>query len=51
MSNADPVSGTEAETVISDFVRDTIRDDLAAGRHDQVVTRFPPEPKCRWPLP
>jgi glutaminyl-tRNA synthetase len=44
MSNADPVSGTEAETVISDFVRDTIRDDLAAGRHDQVVTRFPPEP-------
>jgi glutaminyl-tRNA synthetase len=27
-----------------DFIRDAIRDDLAAGRHDTVVTRFPPEP-------
>jgi glutaminyl-tRNA synthetase len=27
-----------------DFIRDIIRDDLAAGRHTQVVTRFPPEP-------
>lgn len=28
----------------SDFIRDIIRDDLAAGRHDTVLTRFPPEP-------
>jgi len=27
-----------------DFIRDTIRDDLAAGRMQGVVTRFPPEP-------
>ncbi|MBM3600586.1 MAG: glutamine--tRNA ligase/YqeY domain fusion protein [Alphaproteobacteria bacterium] len=27
-----------------DFVRDIVRDDLAAGRHAQVITRFPPEP-------
>ncbi len=27
-----------------DFIRDIIRDDLEAGRHRTVVTRFPPEP-------
>ncbi len=27
-----------------DFIRDIVRDDLASGRTDQVVTRFPPEP-------
>jgi len=27
-----------------DFVRDIVRADLAAGRHREVVTRFPPEP-------
>jgi len=27
-----------------DFIRDIIRDDLAAGRHTSIVTRFPPEP-------
>jgi glutaminyl-tRNA synthetase len=27
-----------------DFIRDIIAADLEAGRHDQVVTRFPPEP-------
>jgi glutaminyl-tRNA synthetase len=27
-----------------DFVRDIVRADLAAGRHEGVVTRFPPEP-------
>jgi glutaminyl-tRNA synthetase len=27
-----------------DFIRDIIADDLAAGRHKLVVTRFPPEP-------
>ncbi len=29
---------------IRDFVRDAVRRDLAEGRHDAVVTRFPPEP-------
>jgi glutaminyl-tRNA synthetase len=28
----------------SDFIREIIRDDLAAGRTEEVVTRFPPEP-------
>jgi glutaminyl-tRNA synthetase len=27
-----------------DFIRDIIRADIAAGRHEQIVTRFPPEP-------
>jgi len=27
-----------------DFIRDIVADDLAAGRHKRVVTRFPPEP-------
>ncbi len=27
-----------------DFIRDIIDDDLAAGRHQKVITRFPPEP-------
>ncbi len=29
---------------IRDYIRDIIRDDLAAGRHETIVTRFPPEP-------
>jgi len=28
----------------SNFIRDIIREDLAAGKHQRVVTRFPPEP-------
>ena len=28
----------------SDFIRDVVRDDLAAGHVDDVVARFPPEP-------
>ena len=27
-----------------DFIREAIRDDLRTGRHDTIVTRFPPEP-------
>src|SRR6202051_3198326 len=27
-----------------DFIRDIVRADLAAGRHQAIVTRFPPEP-------
>lgn len=28
----------------NDFIRQIIRDDLASGKHDSIVTRFPPEP-------
>jgi glutaminyl-tRNA synthetase len=31
-------------TTPSDFIRDAVRADLKAGRHQTVVTRFPPEP-------
>jgi len=27
-----------------DFIREIVREDLAAGKHSEVVTRFPPEP-------
>ena len=27
-----------------DFIRQIIHDDLASGKHDEIVTRFPPEP-------
>ena len=27
-----------------DFIRQIIADDLASGKHDEIVTRFPPEP-------
>ncbi len=40
MSNAD----AEIEDGNRDFIRDTIRDDLRSGRHQTIVTRFPPEP-------
>ena len=35
---------TETTETGSDFIREVIRGDLAAGRTDEVVTRFPPEP-------
>ena len=35
-------STTEARP--DDFVRELVREDLAAGRVDEIVTRFPPEP-------
>lgn len=31
-------------TETTDFIRDAIKEDLAAGRYDRVQTRFPPEP-------
>ena len=33
-----------SETEPRDFIRQIIHDDLEAGKHDQIVTRFPPEP-------
>jgi len=41
---SDTETETEAEDGKRDFIRAIIRDDLAAGRHDFPVTRFPPEP-------
>ncbi len=39
---------SEAETAADegprDFIRDLVRAELDAGRHDTVITRFPPEP-------
>ncbi|MEI6563834.1 MAG: glutamine--tRNA ligase/YqeY domain fusion protein [bacterium] len=35
---------TPATPVPSDFVRDIISEDLANGKHQRIVTRFPPEP-------
>ncbi|MHB1305977.1 MAG: glutamine--tRNA ligase/YqeY domain fusion protein [Limisphaerales bacterium] len=34
----------EAPVAPSDFIRDIVTADLAAGKHTQIVTRFPPEP-------
>ncbi len=34
----------EANTEGLDFIRTIVVEDLAAGKHDHVVTRFPPEP-------
>ncbi len=38
------MADADAPPVRDDFIRETIRADLAAGRHAGVVTRFPPEP-------
>ncbi|MEM9160032.1 MAG: glutamine--tRNA ligase/YqeY domain fusion protein [Verrucomicrobiota bacterium] len=35
---------SEEPTSTSHFIRDIIDEELAAGKHDQIVTRFPPEP-------
>jgi glutaminyl-tRNA synthetase len=37
-------SDTTAIEGARDFIRDIVAEDLAAGRHKSVVTRFPPEP-------
>ncbi len=42
MSAADPAAAPTPEK--NDFIRQIVRDDLAAGRHARVRTRFPPEP-------
>jgi glutaminyl-tRNA synthetase len=35
---------TATRDAAQDFIRDIVRSDLEAGRHQSVVTRFPPEP-------
>lgn len=37
-------SSAPAPTKSNDFIRDIINEDLEAGRHKKVLTRFPPEP-------
>jgi glutaminyl-tRNA synthetase len=37
-------TNTPEDALPSDFIRDVVRDDIAAGRTQTVVTRFPPEP-------
>ena len=44
MSEADTTADTAAEEGARDFIREVVRTDLAAGRTESVVTRFPPEP-------
>ena len=43
MADADTAAARD-EVVRDDFIRETIRADLAQGRVQGVVTRFPPEP-------
>ena len=38
------MDGAEIAEPQRDFIRDIVRADLEAGRHEVVVTRFPPEP-------
>ncbi len=38
------MSETEAPAVVNNFLRDIVSADLAAGKHKEIVTRFPPEP-------
>ena len=44
MSDADSAAAAEVGEGARDFIRDIVRADLAAGRSESVVTRFPPEP-------
>ena len=37
-------SATPATPAKLDFIREIIAEDLAAGKHSTIITRFPPEP-------
>ncbi len=43
-TSAPPASAGGSEPAKSNFIRDIIDADLQSGRHQNVVTRFPPEP-------
>ncbi|MFT5698862.1 MAG: glutaminyl-tRNA synthetase [Desulforhopalus sp.] len=43
-SNIIIMETTETEKRPSDFIRQIITEDLSSGKHEQSVTRFPPEP-------
>lgn len=42
--NGSPATQAKEAVVGTNFVRNIIKEDLASGKHAQVVTRFPPEP-------
>ena len=44
MTKAPKTSAAAIENKPRDFIREIIADDVASGRHDEIVTRFPPEP-------
>ncbi|HNQ89693.1 MAG TPA: glutamine--tRNA ligase/YqeY domain fusion protein [Verrucomicrobiota bacterium] len=47
MNTSDPIppaSGPAPRPAPSDFIRDIVAGDLQQGRHQAIVTRFPPEP-------
>ncbi|MCC6232888.1 MAG: hypothetical protein IT580_09610, partial [Verrucomicrobiales bacterium] len=44
MSDSKGDHAAAAPATPRDFIRDIVADDLAAGRHARIVTRFPPEP-------
>ncbi len=44
MSPSPASSASPSDEAPSDFIRDIVQADLAAGRHQSIVTRFPPEP-------
>ncbi len=44
MTNAPETPTAATDDKPRDFIREIIADDLASGRHDEIVTRFPPEP-------
>ena len=44
MSERRPADDQTEVEAPANFIRDTVRDDLASGRVGEVVTRFPPEP-------
>src|SRR5262249_43873773 len=41
---ADDAKAASEAPAPSDFIRDIVADDLRSGRHQRIVTRFPPEP-------
>ncbi len=41
---ADDAKAAGEAPVPSDFIRDIVAEDLRSGRHQRIVTRFPPEP-------
>jgi glutaminyl-tRNA synthetase len=44
MSNTNCTNSESAAPVPSDFIRDIVAADLVAGKHQHIITRFPPEP-------
>ena len=44
MTTPNPAELPAAPATPSDFIRDIVAADLASGKHQRIVTRFPPEP-------